>query len=160
MDPDGFLVLAGLLAAHVCGDTLFYSRFVSGWKRADRAAHRMLATSIHCLFHAVLVFGFLWPVPLETRLWACLYVFTVHFLIDASRVILERAVYRPGDNVILSKTDVFRYVAGTTRGSVDAFFRRNLKPWLRMNLLDQAAHLASLLLFAFVIHPRLAAGLP
>ena len=159
MDPDGFRVLAGLLAAHVCGDTLFYSRFVSGLKRADRASHRILATSIHCLFHGVLVFGFLWPVPLETRLLTCLYVFAVHFLIDASRVILERRILLPGDNVILSKGDVFRYLAGTTRESVSVFFRRNMKPWLRMNLLDQAAHLASLLVFAWFIYPRLAATL-
>jgi len=155
MDPDGLRVLAGLAAAHVCGDTLLYSRFLSGWKRADRAWQRVLATAVHCLFHAILASVFLGCVPAPTRVLASLYVFTAHFVIDASRVVLERGIYPPGDNVILSKKDVLGVLTGRTRGPVAAFFRKNMKPWIWMNLLDQGLHLASLLVFACAIFPRL-----
>jgi hypothetical protein len=148
-------VLAGLLAAHVCGDILAYSRFVSGMKRAERAASRVLATSVHCLVHAVLVFLFLWAVPMATRLYAALYVFGVHFLIDLIRVALERNFYPPEDRVILSKKDIMRMLAGRARKPVHGFLPQNKKAWLGMNLVDQGLHLVALLVFAFGIFPHL-----
>jgi len=154
-DPNPFQVLLGLLSAHVCGDALIYSRSVSGLKRADSALARVLGTFVHCVFHAVFVFLFLWHVSLHARLLACVYVFGVHFLIDFSRVFAERNLFPSQDILILSKKDVFRFLAGKAREPVNAFFRTNLKTWVGMNLLDQGLHLASLLVFVAGIYPRL-----
>ncbi len=155
MGPDPFLLLLGLLAAHVCGDALIYSRFVSGLKRSDKASSRLLATALHCIFHALFVFLFLWYVPVRTRLAACLYVFFAHFLIDYSRVFVERKIYRPEDVIIFSKKDILRFIAGSAKDPVNTFFGKHRKIWLGMNLLDQGMHLATLCAFAFGIYPHL-----
>jgi hypothetical protein len=154
-DPKPFEVLLGLMAAHVCGDALIYSRFVSGLKRADSAWSRVLGTFLHVLFHAAFVFLFLWHVPFRARLLACLYVFGVHFLIDIARVLAERKLYASQDIIIFSKKDVLRFLAGRAREPVNVFFRKNMKTWVGMNLLDQGLHLASFLVFVLGIYPRL-----
>ena len=155
MDPESVPILLGLLAAHVCGDAFIYSRLVSGLKRADRVSSRMLATAIHCFFHAVFVFVFLLFVPVHTRLWACLYVFAAHFLIDFSRVFVERKIYPPEDIIIFSKKDVLRFALGRAGDSVNDFFGKNMKTWMGMNLLDQSLHLVSMIVFVFGILPHL-----
>jgi hypothetical protein len=154
-DPKPFQILLGLMAAHVCGDAVIYSRFVSGLKRADSALSRVLATFLHCLFHAAFVFLFLWHVSVRARLLACVYVFGVHFLIDAARVFAERNLVPSQDILILSRKDVLRFLTGRAREPVNAFFRKNMKTWVGMNLLDQGLHLASLLVFVVGIYPHL-----
>lgn len=156
MGPESVRIFLGLLAGHVCGDALVYSKSVSGLKRADRAGHRVAGTLLHGFLHAVFVLVFLWPVPAGVRLWACVYVFGVHFLIDAGRVALERRVFPPDEMVILSKKDLFRTLLGRARVPVSEFFHKNMRPWLVMNLLDQGLHLASLAGFAFGVAPHLA----
>jgi hypothetical protein len=153
--PETFRVLLGLVAAHVCGDAFIYSRFVSGLKRSERASSRVAATALHCLFHAVFVFLFLWNLPLHVQLAACLYVFSVHFLIDYSRVFAELKIYRPEDIIIFSKKDILRFVTGSAKDPVNSFFRKNMKTWIGMNLLDQGLHQATLCAFAFGIYPHL-----
>ena len=135
-----------LLISHVLGDGLIGSPKLAGLKRDSRISFQVLAIAIHTFPHAIFTAILLFFVDLPWVKGASL-VFSLHFLIDIIRCRIEIRLFGAGG---LNFTDTLAYFLGTKNdpGKPDA---KTLKIWALSNIMDQGAHVASLLLITRII---------
>ena len=138
-------VLGLLLVAHFCGDILFASHRLAVLKRGSGLSDQLLGLIGHCCIHAF-VAGIL--LFLARSLWirATTMLFGFHFLIDFVRSSVERDRFGSGI-VYVKRSEFMAWISGRSKDRSKMNIR-NLRLWLLINLLDQAAHLASLLIIA------------
>jgi len=139
-----------LLAAHVCGDIVVNSDFLAKNKRSENQVARTGALVVHCVIHFGFVWLWLWPFGRTLKIWASLYVFVVHFLIDYCRTYAEAKLFPGGELMALKKKQVLEYLLGRRDKDVAAFFGKHLKTWVWVNLIDQGMHVAAIGLFVMV----------
>jgi len=134
-----------LLMAHVCGDILFASYRLAVLKRSSALSAQMFGVAGHCCVHALLASILLF---LARMAWTktALMVFAFHFVIDFVRSSVERQIYGPG-NIYVRRSEFVAWISGRTEDR-SKMNMRNLRLWFLINLLDQGAHLASLLIIA------------
>ena len=125
-------------------------------KRANALLSKAGATGLHCLVHAGLAWFWLWPWDENTRLYAALYIFAMHFVIDFTRTMLETSIFDTTEVKIFRRQDVIRWLVGRDNGAteVHAFMERNIMRWLLLNIADQSLHLLSISVFVLYIYLR------
>jgi hypothetical protein len=138
-------VLGLLLVAHFCGDILFASHRLAVLKRSSGLSNQLLGLVGHCCIHAF-VAGIILFLARSPWIRATTMLFVFHFLIDFARSSLERHRFGPGI-VYVKRSELVAWISGRSEDRSKMNIR-NLRPWLLINLLDQAAHLASLLIIA------------
>lgn len=139
-----------MLAAHVCGDIVLYSQMVSKSKRNGKFIQRSKFISIHVLIHAAFLWIWLWPYDFDLKVSASLYILLVHFLIDMSRTYFEQYFIDKKDVYIFSRKDIFKLFFQRSQNKAKRkFLQKYLRTWLGINVLDQALHGASILIFIF-----------
>ena len=102
----------------------------------------LAAVFIHCFFHFILILLWLMPYDFIFRLRAALYISTIHFIIDVSRVRVEEFLYDKKDFTVLKRKDVISYLAGNRNAESGPFMKKYLKRWIFINIADQGLHLA------------------
>jgi hypothetical protein len=141
-------VLGLLLVAHFCGDIPFASYRLAVLKRSSDLPDQLLGVGAHCCIHSFVagIFLFLGRSP-----WirATFMLFIFHFLIDFVRSSVERNRFGPG-NVYVKRSEFVAWISGRSENRSKMNIR-NLRLWFLINLLDQGAHLASLLIIATVV---------
>ncbi len=135
-----------LLISHVIGDGLIGSPKLARLKRDSRVSFQVLAIAIHTVPHAVFTAVLLFFVDMPWVKGASL-VFSLHFLIDIIRCRIELRLFGAGG---LNFTKTLAYLLGTKNdsGRPDS---KTLKTWALSNIMDQGAHVASLLLITRMI---------
>jgi len=140
-----------LIAAHLCGDLLSYSRLLARMKRSKRHLKKLGGLGVHCLVHALFVWLWLWGMPWPLKAWASIYIFATHFLIDVVRINVEPLLIDKSQFVILRRKDVFRYFMGKGEAKSDAFLSRHFKKWSLVNAGDQLLHVSAIGIFALCL---------
>ena len=140
-----------LIAAHLCGDVLSYSRFLSGLKRSERLGVKIGGIGLHCFIHGLFVLVWLWPLPWGIRLWAAVYIFVTHFIIDFARTPVERALIDKRDFRILKRSDPLFYFLGKGNPETRAFMKKYLGGWTLANVIDQSLHITAIAIFALLV---------
>ena len=140
--------LVPLLISHILGDGIFTSSRLAILKRKPRLSHQVLATGWHASIHAFLA-GLL--LLLASRYWmkAAFLVFAVHFFIDFIRCHIEIRLFGQG-RLYLSRSEFIAWVSKAKRDQT-RFRDKRLLPWFLINILDQAAHIASLYAISLLI---------
>jgi hypothetical protein len=134
-----------LLIAHFCGDIIFASYRLAVLKRSSALPDQILGLAGHCCIHAFLagifliLAGFPW-------IEGAVLVFVFHFLIDFVRSSVDRERFGSG-NVYVKRSEFVAWISGRSENR-SKMNLRNLGPWFMINLLDQGAHMASLLIIA------------
>ena len=134
-----------LLIAHFCGDILFASYRLAVLKRSSALPTQMLGVAGHCGVHALLA-GILLFLARLPWIKTAVMVFTFHFVIDFVRSSVEKAIFGPG-NIYVRRSEFVAWISGRSKNRSKMNIR-NLRPWFLINLLDQGAHIASLLIIA------------
>jgi hypothetical protein len=135
-----------LLISHILGDGLIKYRRLAELKRDARFSRQILAVIVHACPHAVFA-GVLFGLAGLSWLSAASLVFIFHFLIDFLRCRIEIRLFGAGG---LNFADTLAYFLGTKNdpGKPDA---KTLKTWAFSNIIDQGAHVGSLLLITRII---------
>jgi hypothetical protein len=140
-------ILAILIISHVLGDVIFTSYRLAIRKRNAVLLPQTLYIGYHALVHALLagsllfLFGGPW--------WqAALFILVVHFLIDLIRCRVEIAMFGAG-RLYVKRSELFAWISGKAVDRTKMNLR-NLRPWLLIHLVDQASHLASLIVVALL----------
>ena len=139
-----------MIIAHFCGDILVYSPKLSGQKRKDELLQKLQALGIHCAIHGAWVWILLWPMDYWIRIRATLYIFMVHFVIDYTRLYIEQIFIKKDEFVIFERKDFFLWLRGKPDEQMNQFMKKYFPKWLALNILDQAVHIASILLFVAI----------
>jgi hypothetical protein len=137
-----------LLISHLLGDMLFISYRLAVLKRSSAFSAQSLGVGCHCLIHAVLA-GVLLGLNQLPWLRGALMVFAFHFVIDLARSSVEKKRFGHG-RIYVRRSEFLAWILGKSENRAKMNFR-NLKPWIFINLLDQGAHLGSLLVIAGVL---------
>jgi hypothetical protein len=137
-----------LLISHLLGDILFTSYRLAVLKRSSAFPAQLLGVGCHCLVHAVLA-GVLLSLNHLSWLRGALMVFVFHFMIDLARSSVEKKMFGQG-RIYVRRSEFVAWIRGKSENRAKMNFR-NLKPWLLINLLDQGAHLGSLLVIAGIL---------
>ena len=140
-----------LIAAHLCGDVLSYSRFLATLKRQDEISARIKGIALHCLIHGFFVLLWLWSVSWDLRFLAALYVYGTHFIIDFVRVPMERALIDKREFKILKRSDTLCYFLGKGDPQTRVFMKKYLGKWTLVNGIDQSLHVLAIAVFVFVL---------
>ena len=139
-----------MIIAHFCADLLIYSPKLSGQKRKDELLQKLQALGIHCAIHGAWVWVLLWPMDYRIRIRATLYIFVVHFVIDYTRLYIEQIFINKEEFVIFKRKDFFLWLRGKPDEQMKKFMKKYFPKWLVLNILDQAFHMASILLFVVI----------
>ena len=85
------------------------------------------------------------------RLWAAVYIFVTHFIIDFSRGPVERALIDKQDFKILKRSDTLFYFFGGGDPETRPFMKKHLRNWTLGNIIDQSLHVAAIGIFALFV---------
>jgi hypothetical protein len=140
-----FKPFALLLTAHLLGDVFFTSYRLSLLKRSSTGVTQVLGIALHCCVHALFA-GIL--LILADRLWlrGAVLVFVFHFLIDLIRSSVEKRKFGP-NRIHVKRSEFMAWISGKSDNPAKMNMR-NLRPWFLINILDQGAHVVSLLAIA------------
>jgi len=133
-----------LFAAHICADFIIYSPKLSSEKRLSNIDRLLKALFLHCLYHFVSILLWLIPYDIIFKLKAALYITSFHFIIDLSRIYIEKFVYEQKYFTILKRKDVLFYLAGNKNTESAFFLNKYLIKWILMNIGDQGLHVAAI----------------
>jgi hypothetical protein len=111
----------------------------------------MRSIGAHCLIHVVCVLLWLWPFGRQVIIWACIYVFAVHFLIDYVRTSFEMRAIPEGELRVVKRQQALLYLIGRADHETNLFLGEYLKVWLGAAIVDQGLHAASLGVFVVAL---------
>jgi len=139
-----------LIASHLCGDIVSYSPFLARVKRSEALLQKTGGLVLHGLVHGLFVWLWLWGLGWELKIWASLYVFVTHFLIDFSRVWVESAVIDRREFVILKRNSIWLYLIGRGDVKTETFMKKHLRTWALINMADQCCHVLAIGVFVLL----------
>jgi FtsH-binding integral membrane protein len=137
-----------LALSHVLGDVVFTSYRLAVLKRSSALLGQLLGVGCHGLVHAALAGillragGFCW-------LHGAIMVFVFHFMIDLVRSSVEKRRFGHG-RIYVRRSEFVAWIRGKSSDRAKMNLR-NLGPWFVINILDQSAHLGSLVLIASLL---------
>jgi hypothetical protein len=127
-----------LIASHICGDLLINAAFLARAKRSEELAGRIQALALHCL-----VWLWLWSYEVSLKIWASMYVFVVHFLIDFFRTHLEMTLI--GEELrVVPRKEALMYLLGRANDQTNVFLKNHVRTWGLLNIRDQLLHVAAI----------------
>jgi len=135
-----------LLVSHILGDGIFTSSRLAILKRNSGILYQVLAIGCHTSIHAFFA-GLLLLVAAAPWLKAAFLVFVLHFFIDLIRSRVEIRRFGPG-RLYIRRSEVIAWISGANR---DIMNKGRLRSWFLINILDQAAHLASLYAISMIV---------
>ena len=135
-----------LLVSHILGDGIFTSSRLAILKRNSGILYQVLAIGCHTSIHAFFA-GLLLLVAAGPWLKAAFLVFVLHFFIDLIRSRVEIRRFGPG-RLYMRRSEVIAWISGANR---DIMNKGRLRSWFLINILDQAAHLASLYAISMIV---------
>ena len=142
-----------LFFAHFIADVFAYSPKLSSLKRGrKKKGSKLLSNASHCLIHAMLTWIVLYPLDLQRRNFAALYIFVLHFVIDMARIRVESLIFKNKDFVIFTRKDILNLIFNRNRKDVSKFFSKHLYQWLLLNLIDQSTHIASIIILVYILN--------
>ena len=95
----------------------------------------------------VCVLFWLWPFGRQVKIWACIYIFTIHFIIDYFRTAFEMRAVPEGQLRVVKRKQALLYLFGRADEETNTFLGRHLKVWMGAAIVDQALHVASICVF-------------
>ena len=137
-----------LIISHLLGDVVFTSYRLAVLKRNSVLSDQILAVGSHAAVHAVfaglliLFLGGFW-------LKAALLVLVAHFCIDFFRCRAEIRLFGP-DRIYVKRSELMAWISGRA-GDSEKMKISKLWPWFVIHILDQSAHLGSLIGIALVV---------
>lgn len=140
-----------LLAAHICGDVITYSPTISQSKRSPQNLRRTIAIVVHCFIHILFIWIWLWDVSINIKLFASIYFFIVHSIIDSMRVVVEDTLIKNEDTIIIRRKDVFYWLIGRSTLEMKEFMNKYFIKWILINVFDQVFHFLSIFLFVYFL---------
>ncbi len=138
-----------LLISHLTGDVFAYSPSLSEAKRSKDTRRKLSGTSLHCLIHSLFVFFCFKLFRLDYGLSAAIYIFIIHYLIDTSRLFVEKILF-DHHTLILKRKDAIALLFNRDNLHDDLAITY-FKKWLLINFFDQSLHFFSILAFAILI---------
>ncbi len=137
-----------LIISHVLGDVVFTSYRLAVLKRNSVLSDQILAIGSHAAVHAVFA-GLL--IILLGGFWlkAALLVLLAHFCIDFFRCRVEIRLFGP-DRIFVRRSELMAWISGRA-GDSEKMKISKLWPWFVIHILDQSAHLGSLIGIALVV---------
>ena len=98
----------------------------------------------------MLAYLLLWTAAPQPRLLAAVAIGLLHLLIDAVRTAIERATIGRGRKLFLKRMDVARWLTGRASYEIDSYMRESYLGWFLLNIGDQGAHLATIVMVALM----------
>ena len=137
-----------LLVAHFLGDVVFTSYRIALLKRSSRLLSQLIGVGGHCGIHALFA-GFMLFFCHGSWLKGALLIFFFHFLIDLLRSSVDKHLFGHG-RIHVKRSEFVAWVTGKSLNA-EKMNMVNLRSWFVINILDQGAHLMSMLCVAFLL---------